>query len=106
MGTNSLDSDGITQMAAALKENETSSLEQFRFNNQKGLGAYFGRPLEESFAELVENNMTITKLGFTCNDAHWRMKIDRALLRNNDLARRRRKGTVVEEKVEIAAKDK
>mmetsp|Transcript_148349 Transcript_148349/g.413260 ORF Transcript_148349/g.413260 Transcript_148349/m.413260 type:complete len:1150 (+) Transcript_148349:72-3521(+) len=105
--TNSLDSDGLAHIAAALKENNNSALEQFRFNNQKTVGDYFGRPVEQAFAELVEHNQRIVKLGFSCNDAHWRLKIDRAILRNNDLARRRRKGSTCEEqKGEVAAQDK
>jgi len=37
---------------------------------------------------MMERNSTIVKLGFECNDAHWRNLIDRALLRNNDYWRR------------------
>merc|ERR550514_550637 len=41
--------------------------------------------------EMMESNPSMLKLGFSCQDAHWRNIIDRALLRNNDAARRRRK---------------
>jgi len=40
---------------------------------------------------MMDKNENIFKLGFECQDAHWRNIIDRALLRNNDFARRRRK---------------
>eukprot|EP00413_Alexandrium_margalefii_P036355 CAMPEP_0204590370 /NCGR_PEP_ID=MMETSP0661-20131031/49746_1 /ASSEMBLY_ACC=CAM_ASM_000606 /TAXON_ID=109239 /ORGANISM="Alexandrium margalefi, Strain AMGDE01CS-322" /LENGTH=772 /DNA_ID=CAMNT_0051600393 /DNA_START=12 /DNA_END=2330 /DNA_ORIENTATION=- len=104
--TNSLDSDGLAAIAEALKENKDSGLEQVRLNNQRGLGQFFGRPVEQAFAEVLEANSTILKLGLTCNDAHWRLVIDRAILRNNDLARRRRKGKSVAVVEEIAAQDK
>jgi len=104
--TNSLDCDGLHQIGAALKENKECGIEQMRFNNQKSLGEFFGRPVEEIFAQVMETNMMIVKLGFTVNDAHWRLVIDRAVLRNNDFARRRRKGVVEEEEEEIAAVDK
>lgn len=90
--SNNLDSEGIKHIAEALRENPNSGLECFRFNNQRSLGECFGRPVEQALAELMEKNLRLTRLGFNCADAHWRLSIDRALLRNNDLARRRRKG--------------
>jgi len=89
---NGLDSACIKDIAEALRENPESSLEQFKFSNQKSLDQFFGRPVEQAMSELMEKNTRIVKLGFVCSDAHWRLTIDRALLRNNDLARRRRKG--------------
>merc|ERR1719240_1633402 len=55
------------------------------------MGLYFGRPVEEEMERLMRNNKRITKLGFSCNDAHWRDQIDRFMIRNNDIARRLRK---------------
>mmetsp|Transcript_42145 Transcript_42145/g.132663 ORF Transcript_42145/g.132663 Transcript_42145/m.132663 type:complete len:304 (+) Transcript_42145:1-912(+) len=104
--TNGLDSDGLFQIADAIKENAACAIEQLRFNNQKSLGEFFGRPVEQRFSEILETNTTIVKLGFKCQDAHWRMTIDRALLRNNDLARRRRKGDTGPAPEEVAAQDK
>mmetsp|Transcript_56223 Transcript_56223/g.174366 ORF Transcript_56223/g.174366 Transcript_56223/m.174366 type:complete len:487 (+) Transcript_56223:2056-3516(+) len=105
--TNSLDSDSLSAIAEALKENKESGLEQLLLSNQRGLGDFFGRSVEQAFAEALKTtNVTILKLGLTCNDAHWRLVIDRAILRNNDLARRRRKGKSVAVVEEIAAQDK
>eukprot|EP00929_Paragymnodinium_shiwhaense_P049301 TRINITY_DN24877_c0_g1_i1.p1 TRINITY_DN24877_c0_g1~~TRINITY_DN24877_c0_g1_i1.p1 ORF type:complete len:1063 (+),score=301.91 TRINITY_DN24877_c0_g1_i1:64-3252(+) len=89
--SNALDSESLMQIADALKMNTDSGLEQWRFNNQKAMGSSFGRPLEEAVAGLLEKNSRIVKLGFPCQDPHWRNKIDKAILRNNDTARRRRK---------------
>jgi hypothetical protein len=90
--SNSLDSDAIRHIAQALHESPGSVIETWRFNNQKHIGQYFGRPVEETIGEMMEKNMRICKLGFACNDANWRLVIDRAILRNMDIARRRRKG--------------
>jgi len=90
--SNTLDSASIMHIAQALRDVPNSALEQLRLNNQSGLREFYGRPVEQAFAELMEHNTTITKLGLPCSDANWRMSIDRALLRNTDLARRRRKG--------------
>lgn len=90
--SNSLDSYTIKLMAEALLENPRSVLEVWRFNNQAHIGRYFGRPVEEAVADLMEKNQRICKLGFACDDANSRMKIDRAILRNMDFARKRRRG--------------
>uniref|UniRef100_A0A7S2DZ56 Uncharacterized protein n=1 Tax=Alexandrium andersonii TaxID=327968 RepID=A0A7S2DZ56_9DINO len=45
----------------------------------------------------MQRNETILKLGFECDDAHWRNLIDRALLRNNDYWRRRQSSPLIEE---------
>lgn len=92
--SNSLDSDAVKAIAVALQENDKTGLEQWRFNNQKHLGAYFGRPVEQAIAEMIDKNTRILKLGFACQDPNWRLIIDRAVLRNNDYARRRRKGSI------------
>jgi len=105
--SNSLDSAGLQSMAVALKENKGCSIAQLRFNNQRNLGQHFGRPVEEAIADLMEKNYTIVKIGFACQDAHWRLAIDRAILRNNDLARRRRKGSFMQPAVEeVVAQEK
>lgn len=91
---NNLDAASLKEILDALRESSNSSLAQLKFNCQKTLGESFGRQVEESAADLMEKNQSIVKLGFCCSDAHWRLTIDRALLRNNDLARRRRKGSI------------
>jgi hypothetical protein len=93
-------------MAQSLSENEESTLEVWRFNNQKGLGEYFGRRTEEAVASFTEKDTTIVKLGVQVNDPHWRLIIDRNLLRNNDYARRRRKRHKTVKDLVILAEDK
>jgi len=87
--SNNLDAAGIKKIAESLQANENSALEQFRFSNQRGVHD-FGRPCEQALCSLVEKNTRLVKLGFTCSDNHMRMVIDKAVLRNNDLARKRR----------------
>lgn len=104
--SNSLDSDAVRAIALALHQNSESSVEVWRFNNQKHIGQYFGRPVEQAVGEMMEKNTRITKLGFACNDANWRLMIDRAMLRNTDYARRRRKGADVDVAEETVAQEK
>jgi len=104
--TNNLDATGVKHIAEALLGNPDSALEQWKFSNQKILGASFGRPVEQAVAELMEKNTRIVKLGFSCNDPNWRLNIDRALLRNNDFARRRRKGCPSMDENEVTAQEK
>jgi len=88
---NSLDSDSVREVAVALYDNPGSVLEQMRLSPQKLVAnGFFGRPVEEAMGMLLERNRNLTKIGFECHDANWRNTIDRALLRNNDTARRRR----------------
>eukprot|EP00931_Biecheleriopsis_adriatica_P010249 TRINITY_DN11132_c0_g1_i1.p1 TRINITY_DN11132_c0_g1~~TRINITY_DN11132_c0_g1_i1.p1 ORF type:complete len:929 (+),score=222.04 TRINITY_DN11132_c0_g1_i1:38-2824(+) len=103
--TNLLDSECLRALVLALKDNRESKLETLRVDPQKGQ-TYFGRPVEEAFGQLMETNETIVKLGFECHDAHWRNSIDRALLRNNDFARRRRKRATGEDEDEVQAEEK
>lgn len=103
---NNIDSDAIRACAQALKENEDTALEVWRFSCQKHVGDYFGRPVEEALAELMEVNRSIVKLGFSCNDPHWRMVIDRNIMRNVDTARRRRKRTSIAMPEEVAADER
>merc|ERR1712039_551503 len=56
--------------------------------HQKQMGQFFGRPTEEAVGQMMQKNGTIVKLGFECDDAHWRNLIDRSLLRNNDAWRK------------------
>merc|ERR1712136_479181 len=90
-------------LADALLENKESVLEQWRFNGQKGVGEFFGRPVEEAVATLARENKKIVKLGFSCADAHWNDVINKSMIRNTDLARRARKGTAAVEKDVIPA---
>eukprot|EP00927_Polykrikos_kofoidii_P042272 TRINITY_DN36141_c0_g1_i1.p1 TRINITY_DN36141_c0_g1~~TRINITY_DN36141_c0_g1_i1.p1 ORF type:complete len:1188 (+),score=237.35 TRINITY_DN36141_c0_g1_i1:511-3564(+) len=102
--SNNLDSTALTRLAKAVMTNSNSSLEQLRLSQFTAAGA-LGRPAEEAIGQMMEKNETIIKLGFECNDTHWRNIIDRALLRNTDYHRRRKFGgknveedLVVEEK--------
>merc|ERR1712012_995960 len=101
--SNYLDSQCIKDCANALLENKESVLEQWRFNGQKGVGEFFGRPVEEAVATLARENKKIVKLGFSCADAHWNDVINKSMIRNTDLARRARKGTAAVEKDVIPA---
>jgi len=97
---NFLDSAAVKEIAEKLSENPETKLQNLHVAHQKQVGRFFGRPVEEMFGQLMEKNMTIIKLGMELNDAHWRNTIDRFLLRNNDLDRRRRKSNIdVEEEV-------
>lgn len=91
--SNHLDPEALMLLAKALTASKgTSALEVWKFNNQRTFGSNFGAPFEEVAAELANKNTNITKLGFSAQGPHWRNTIDKAMLRNNDIARRRRKG--------------
>lgn len=85
---NCLDSAAVRELALAIKDNPSLPLQHVRFSHQKQMGQFFGRPTEEAVGQMMERNNQIVKLGFECDDAHWRNIIDRALLRNNDALRR------------------
>eukprot|EP00747_Dinoflagellata_sp_TGD_P031578 gnl/TRDRNA2_/TRDRNA2_135381_c0_seq1.p2 gnl/TRDRNA2_/TRDRNA2_135381_c0~~gnl/TRDRNA2_/TRDRNA2_135381_c0_seq1.p2 ORF type:complete len:481 (-),score=107.90 gnl/TRDRNA2_/TRDRNA2_135381_c0_seq1:182-1624(-) len=89
--SNCLDSAAVKAIAEAIGENRESGVECLRVEQQKQVGRFFGRPVEEAFGQMMQQNQMIIKLGFHCDDHHWRNIIDRALLRNNDIARRRRR---------------
>jgi hypothetical protein len=97
MEANHVKADEIKQMAIALTDNNCTVLETWRFASQVEQGTNFGRPTEEALGKMMEKNDRILKLGVYCQDAHWRNVISRAILRNGDVARRRRKrGSQVE----------
>jgi len=89
--SNFLDSDGCTMMAKNVKANKDSKIEVWRLANQRQIGEYFGRPVEEAFCQMMQSNENIVRLGFPIADANWLDQINRCLLRNADYARRRRK---------------
>lgn len=91
---NWLDSTTVRELALAIHANPACQLEHFRVSHQKQMGQFFGRPTEEAIGEMMQHNETIVKLGFECDDAHWRNLIDRALLRNNDYWRKRQQDKV------------
>lgn len=103
--SNNLDQESIRAMMVALQLNEKTVLNTFRFQNQRGLSTYFGRPVEEAMCELMRKNKTICKLGCAIQDANSRDVINRATMRNIDNERRKRKGggVVVDE---VAAESK
>merc|ERR1719330_2217594 len=89
LASNWLDSNTVRELALAIQSNPKCALEHFRVSPQKQMGQFFGRPTEQAVGEMMQTNETIVKLGFDCDDAHWRNVIDRALLRNNDYWRKR-----------------
>lgn len=86
---NCLDSSSIREIALAIKCSPHTQLEHLRLQHQRQMGPVFGRPAEEAVGLMMQKNETLVKLGFECQDAHWRNSIDRALVRNNDFYRRR-----------------
>jgi hypothetical protein len=88
---NYLVSDNIKIMAEALTDNSVTALETWRFASQIKQGTSYGRPTEEALGKMVSSNTRITKLGVYCQDAHWRNVISKAVMKNTDAARRRRK---------------
>jgi len=90
--SNCLDAAALRELAVGIAANPESRLEVLRLANQKHMGQFAGRPTEQAIANMMKLNDSIIKLGFECDDANWRNVIDRALLRNNDLWRRRHAG--------------
>eukprot|EP00928_Gymnodinium_smaydae_P000043 TRINITY_DN1001_c1_g2_i1.p1 TRINITY_DN1001_c1_g2~~TRINITY_DN1001_c1_g2_i1.p1 ORF type:complete len:1220 (+),score=312.57 TRINITY_DN1001_c1_g2_i1:100-3759(+) len=89
--SNFLDQGALQHVLDALRiAKDTTAVEQLRISNQSG-GNSFGRAFEEAIAGMLEVNQTIVKLSFVPADAHWRYKIDKAITRNCDIARRKRK---------------
>eukprot|EP00927_Polykrikos_kofoidii_P078364 TRINITY_DN75197_c0_g1_i1.p1 TRINITY_DN75197_c0_g1~~TRINITY_DN75197_c0_g1_i1.p1 ORF type:complete len:1133 (-),score=231.80 TRINITY_DN75197_c0_g1_i1:260-3658(-) len=88
---NHLDSEAVKVMAEALTNNEHTKLEVWRFASQIEVGTTFGRPTEEAVGNMMGKNENLLKVGIYCSDAHWRDVIGRCILRNVDLARKRRK---------------
>merc|ERR1711879_997880 len=86
---NWLDSASVREIAMAIKANKDCQLEVLYVAHQRQIKHFFGRPTEEAVGQMMQQNETIVKLAFECDDAHWRNLIDRALLRNNDAWRRR-----------------
>jgi len=86
---NCLDSNSIREIALSIRDNSATTLEQLRLQHQRQMGSVFGRPAEEAVGQMMQKNQTLVKLGFECDDAHWRNAIDRALVRNTDFSRRR-----------------
>lgn len=85
---NMLDPTAVRDIAVGVMSNPNCALEAFRVCHQKQMGQFFGRRTEEAVGMMMEQNGSIVKLGFECDDPHWRNVIDRALLRNNDVWRR------------------
>lgn len=91
---NCLDSNCIREVALGIRDNSATQLEHVRLQHQKNMGRVFGRPTEEAVGQMMQRNETLVKLGFECQDAHWRNIIDRALVRNNDFSRRRQQQAI------------
>lgn len=90
MESNCLNIESIVSFAKALSENSASNIEEWRFDNQAGVGYNFGPATEEAIAEMMRNNKRLLKLGFSTHIPGSRNSIDRSLMQNADAARRRR----------------
>jgi len=99
---NCLDSNSIRELALGIAENTSARLEHLRLQHQR-MGPVFGRPAEEAVGQMMQRNETVVKLGFECEDAHWRNLMDRALVRNNDFRRRRSQAALLGEEEELDA---
>jgi hypothetical protein len=86
---NRLDSRAVCALALAVTDNHGCGIEHLGLQRQGQAGGSFGRPAEEAVGQMMKNNNTIVRLGFECDDAHWRDVIDRAIVRNNDASRRK-----------------
>jgi GNAT superfamily N-acetyltransferase len=105
--SNCLDSNAVREMALSIKENTSTRIEHLRFSHQRQMGhLFFGRPAEEAVGMMMQRNNTVVKLGFECDDAHWRNEIDRALVRNNDRLRRLMQGASVAEESDAPFEEK
>lgn len=90
--SNHLDSRSVCEIASAIRANPGSRIEDLSLAHQNNL-KFFGRPAEQAVGRMLAENERIVRLGFECDDAHWRNEIDRALLRNSDLRRRQQQAT-------------
>ncbi|KAJ3298690.1 hypothetical protein HDU79_008183 [Rhizoclosmatium sp. JEL0117] len=76
---------GIKHLAEALAHNST--LTELRLINQKQAA---GIDAEQTFATSLQKNQKLTKLGLQFRDAASRNAVDRAIMRNKDIARKAR----------------
>jgi len=88
--TNHLDVEAIHACTKALSQNASSNLEEWRFNNQAGIGSNFGVSTEEAIAQMLTTNRRLLKVGLQVQNAAPRNSIDRSLMQNADALRRRR----------------
>jgi len=104
--TNHLDSSCIEEIARALEENQESSVDFLAVSNQTDLGQYFGTAAEHAVCKMMSKNCTITKLGFPCRDRNSLDQIGRAIIRNTDMARKKRKMGGSKKEDSVAAEEK
>mmetsp|Transcript_92263 Transcript_92263/g.192959 ORF Transcript_92263/g.192959 Transcript_92263/m.192959 type:complete len:1279 (+) Transcript_92263:137-3973(+) len=88
--SNCLDADKIKLIAEALTINLDSAIYDIKLENQHQLPT-FGRATEEAIAKMVVENKKIVKLSCTIKDPHWQGVANKAVMANNDAARRARK---------------
>eukprot|EP00397_Hematodinium_sp_SG-2012_P023692 GEMP01024631.1.p1 GENE.GEMP01024631.1~~GEMP01024631.1.p1 ORF type:complete len:477 (+),score=126.20 GEMP01024631.1:118-1548(+) len=90
LDSNMLDVTATTSFARMLRSNFT--IEEIRLNNQLGSGmvSATAREIEQEFSEALNTNQTVTKLGWSFSDPHWRNTTDRLLIRNTDAKRKQR----------------
>lgn len=102
---NYLAPDGIEELAGGLA-GEHSKVSTLRFASQQERGSNYGRKAEQAVAQMLGTNHMITKLGFIPSDPHWANEINRRLIINHDMERRRRKGEDQEDEEDLPAQQK
>jgi len=84
---NSLDANGMLLIAESMSEN--NGLEILKIQHQKT--GTVGVQVEEKFHEALMSNTTLVKLGIRLSNPHHRDQIDRKLMRNIEVRRRKRR---------------
>jgi len=91
---NCLSPENMKNIAVALREAGsgkdhvgTSKVTEWKFTCQRGVST-FGSLVDKEVASLADGNWSIRKLGVAITDADCRNRTDKALMRNNDWARR------------------
>eukprot|EP01089_Gocevia_fonbrunei_P022017 TRINITY_DN8744_c0_g1_i1.p1 TRINITY_DN8744_c0_g1~~TRINITY_DN8744_c0_g1_i1.p1 ORF type:complete len:201 (-),score=51.98 TRINITY_DN8744_c0_g1_i1:49-603(-) len=85
LSSNKIGSDGFIALSEAIGVN--NSLLELRLANQAGVA---GSAAERAFAEGLDKNTSILKLGFDLREASARNTVNRALSRNQEAARKAR----------------
>eukprot|EP00928_Gymnodinium_smaydae_P046656 TRINITY_DN31099_c0_g1_i1.p1 TRINITY_DN31099_c0_g1~~TRINITY_DN31099_c0_g1_i1.p1 ORF type:complete len:960 (+),score=162.57 TRINITY_DN31099_c0_g1_i1:257-2881(+) len=83
---NSITGDALGKLADALSNPEESRLETLLITFKQ-----YSPSMEKKIADMMTKNEMITKLGYYCQEPCYRHTTNNAIIRNVDLARRRRK---------------
>ncbi|KAI8899772.1 hypothetical protein BC833DRAFT_584581 [Globomyces pollinis-pini] len=87
---NQIGPDGIKQFAYLLADNHT--LKQLNLTHQKNVTSH-GSETEQIFVDTINRNKTIVKLGLVFKNKSCLERVDRALVRNNDIMRRQKQSS-------------